>query len=267
MTRRRADLDRDLRGEEPGPRRPRRRARSRAGRSPCAPSSPRSTATIEWLSDLDRRPSTPPRRSCRARSATGCERRRARARARSAIAPPRKSSGSSQPRLTIASVDGRLGAAAVVGRRARVRRRPSAARRGRCRRRRRRRSSRRRRRSCRRRPSGSSPGTGPTCVSSRCFIRSCAALREPDVGRGAADVERDDAVEARLPPDPDAADDAGDRARHEQVDRAARWRPARVDDAGAPTSSGAARCARSAPRSSSSSRRDVAWRPSGRRRR
>ena len=46
-----------------------------------------------------------------------------------------------------------------------------------------------------------------------------AVLREPDVGRRAADVERDHVVVAGLLARPDAADDAGDRARHEQVDR------------------------------------------------
>ena len=46
-----------------------------------------------------------------------------------------------------------------------------------------------------------------------------ALLREPDVGRRAADVERDHVVVARLLAGPDAADDACDRAGHEQVHR------------------------------------------------
>ena len=46
-----------------------------------------------------------------------------------------------------------------------------------------------------------------------------AVLREPDVGRRAADVERDHVVVAGLPAGPDAADDAGHGTRHEQVDR------------------------------------------------
>ena len=45
-----------------------------------------------------------------------------------------------------------------------------------------------------------------------------AAGGDADVGRGAADVERDDVVEARHPARPDAADEARDRAGHEQVD-------------------------------------------------
>src|SRR5581483_9599749 len=47
-----------------------------------------------------------------------------------------------------------------------------------------------------------------------------ALLGQPDVGRRAADVERDHVLVARLAPGPDPADDAGDRAGHQQVDRA-----------------------------------------------
>ena len=45
-----------------------------------------------------------------------------------------------------------------------------------------------------------------------------AARGHADVGRGAADVERDDVVEARHLARPDAADQPRHRARHEQVD-------------------------------------------------
>jgi hypothetical protein len=44
-----------------------------------------------------------------------------------------------------------------------------------------------------------------------------ALLREADVGGGAADVERDHVVVARLAPRPDPADDARDGTRHQQV--------------------------------------------------
>ena len=61
-----------------------------------------------------------------------------------------------------------------------------------------------------------------------------AARRDADVGRGAADVERDDVVEARDAARPDAADQPGDRAGHEQVDRPlgapTRPWPSRPDD-------------------------------------
>ena len=50
-------------------------------------------------------------------------------------------------------------------------------------------------------------------------MRRLPVLREADVGRGAADVERDHVVVAGLLAGPDAADDAGDGAGHEQVDR------------------------------------------------
>ena len=46
-----------------------------------------------------------------------------------------------------------------------------------------------------------------------------AVLREADVGGRPADVERDHVGLTGLPARPDASDDAGDRARHEQVDR------------------------------------------------
>ena len=46
-----------------------------------------------------------------------------------------------------------------------------------------------------------------------------AVLREADVGGGPAHVERDHVGLVGLPARPDAADDSGDRARHEQVDR------------------------------------------------
>ena len=58
-------------------------------------------------------------------------------------------------------------------------------------------------------------------------MRRRPVLREADVGRGAADVERDHVVVAGLLAGPDAADDARDGARHEQVD-GSRDRPSGV---------------------------------------
>ena len=60
-----------------------------------------------------------------------------------------------------------------------------------------------------------------------------AVLREADVGRGATDVEGDDVALARDTAGPDAADDAGDRARHQQVDRAIGGRLGRRHTGGA----------------------------------
>jgi len=51
-----------------------------------------------------------------------------------------------------------------------------------------------------------------------------AARSDADVGRGAAHVQRDDVVVARDLAGPDAADQPGDRAGHEQVDRPLRRR-------------------------------------------
>ena len=57
-------------------------------------------------------------------------------------------------------------------------------------------------------------------------------LRETDVGRRAADVERDHVVVARLPPGPDAADDPCHRAGHEQRHRSLDRRLGRGDPGG-----------------------------------
>ena len=55
-------------------------------------------------------------------------------------------------------------------------------------------------------------------------MRSCPLGGDADVGGGAADVERDDVLVAGHLAGPDAADQAGDRARHQQVDRPLRRR-------------------------------------------
>ena len=132
--------------------------------------------------------------------------------------PPRKSSGRSQPEHDHRVGGGRLGAAAAVGDRARV--------------------GARRARADAEDAARIDVGDGAAAGADRVDVdhrdhrlvrpdlrveqvlhAQLAFLREADVGRGPAHVERDHVLLARLPAGPDAAHHAGDRAGHEQVDR------------------------------------------------